>query len=304
MHEHSTAGHLQSTIERFLAIAMNAVVPAIVLWKYHSGDLNKTSALSSAAICLVAIPLGFAWIVRARHKRSQLPIASNVLALSILAALACFAVTALGVAKLGQGNNCAELAASNIALNDIQPERTRLVVELIRRTAANSRENDKSLDEIRKNPIDPPVYSPQSFASHAAMDSTVHRVTQIVNADVDYYHLQQAARQDFREKMASCDPTFLRSWDQGRPSQENLEKSTEAIQREWFASFETLYVFAETHSKEVTVSNGQLKFATEDIQKTFAQLMDRCKSMNDELQHNIQAEAKAQQEAQARISNE
>ena len=125
-------------------VCVNAAAATSEIWEYHAGKINSTAALLSNAIALVILNLVVLWLVFARSKREGWPIQRKKLSLAAGAmAVTALLFTAVGVSLVKQRNDFFDLAMSNRPLSSIKPERTRLVVEYIRRDAADSQEENK-----------------------------------------------------------------------------------------------------------------------------------------------------------------
>jgi hypothetical protein len=177
----------------------------------------------------------------------------------------------------------AALAASNAPLNTIQPERRRWVVELMRRAAANDKEQCKALEEAKKAPMNPPVYSPESFANEEIIRQTLDRLSSYVELDLEYFEKQNAARDDFRRKMAACDPAYLNSWDALSKTQVEDEQASRRSEQVWLSSVESLYDFAARNTKHIVVKDGQLSIDKDSVRETFDDELETSKALHEKL---------------------
>jgi hypothetical protein len=181
----------------FVLFLVNLTIPVLLIWKFRLGEITERNAVISAAICVVGLNAAVLYGFRKGTQSSSDRLPPKFIAAAAMFALAGFSATALTVSHVAHHDSDLDLAMSDTPLDSIQPPRTRLIVELIRQTAANSRENDKVIAEARKHPLDPEVYSPQSFSSVDVMNRTVARLTAFVAADAEYYGKQQSAQRHF-----------------------------------------------------------------------------------------------------------
>jgi lysyl-tRNA synthetase class II len=124
-------------------------------------------------------------------------------------------------------------------------------------------------------PISPPLYSVDSFASNAAMESTSSQLKQAYDIDQAYAATKHQARRDFRDKMQRVDPGYLRGFESKMHSDDALEASIEAEEAKWVASAMSLYDFAAAHAGEITVDNGgHLVIANEELKQRLLQKID------------------------------
>src|SRR6185437_15880317 len=76
----------------------------------------------------------------------------------------------VGVQATADRYDLIKLTFADTPLSSIHPERKRLLVELLRRAAANSNQDTSAASSLK--PIDPPLYSAASFASKPIMAAT------------------------------------------------------------------------------------------------------------------------------------
>jgi hypothetical protein len=219
--------------------------------------------------------------------------------LGVLGAL----VTSFASLRVPRHNTYLDLALSDIPLSRIQPEQKRLVVELIRRRAANSREYDSLASEAKAKPISPSLYTPESYANERLIDSTIAQLARYADADFQYSQKQQAAMSEFRQKMEKVDPKYLRSWDNRSLGEEAAEQQALNLERNWLNSAVSLYGFARSHSQEISLMNGHLEFATDDLRSEFNTKQDQSKTLYEKWQGTLQGLARRQQEARAQIGS-
>jgi hypothetical protein len=145
------------------------------------------------------------------------------------------------------------------------------------------------------------IHTPESFANGQVIESTITRLTKSTDADFQYSQKQQAVMSEFRQKMAKVDPEYLRSWDIERQGQEAAEQRAIRLEREWLASAVSLYGYAGSHSKQISLKNGQLEFATDAVRLEFNSKQDESRDLYQKWQDVIQELARHQQQARAKI---
>jgi len=142
----------RNQLDWLLLLCVDATVPVILVWKTHSGEVQPVIALVSGLLCLLVGNVVVLIAIRNRNGRTGQPNSKWL----VLGASGVGVIVALvmGVAVFGipQHNNYLDLALSDIPLSEIQPEQKRLVVELIRHRAANSREYDRLVSEAKTKP--------------------------------------------------------------------------------------------------------------------------------------------------------
>jgi hypothetical protein len=295
------AGSYRKNLDWMMIGIVNVTIAVWISVKYRLGQTDEKVALISAGVCVVFLNLAVLWAVRRRRGNSGEPLPKSLVLGGAILGIIAFASTAVCVLATSHHSNYLDLAMSNRPLSSIDPEQTRLVVELLRGRAANSRENDKLLAEARRSPLNPALYSADSFAGAAVMKSTVERLTYFIEADFQYSEKQQALMQDFRQKMAQSDPAYLRSWDATRQEQETAEASAEKLEHEWLKSVQSLYAYAEDHTREISLKDGKLHFSAPAVQTTFAQQMTDSTALHDKWLILEQGLAKAKQKSEEKL---
>jgi hypothetical protein len=189
------------------------------------------------------------------------------------------------------------LALSDVPLNKIKPDRKRLVVELIRQDKAASDENSRIAKSMK--PITPALYSVDSFASKAAIESTSSQLKQAYDIDQAYAAAKHQARQSFHDKMQRVDPDYLRDFESRMQEEDSLEESIEAEEAKWVASALSLYDYAAAHVANLSVNDGgNIAIASKEFRQSLLQQIDTGKAleqtmMNDRMkavkkQHTLQ----------------
>lgn len=285
-----------------ILVCINGAAPVTIVWKYHSGEISSAVALFSGAIVLALVNIAALLGIQRRSKRNGSSLRRRFVVGAMGLAIAAFLATLLGLSLVQQRNEYAGLAMSDVPLAQIEPERKRIVVELIRRTAEISQEENNSMAEVQKVPMNPAVYTPESFANKQIMQSTLAQLTKYSEIDFQYYAKTQDLRQDFRRKMAACDAEYLKSWDAGRKEQEDKDQSTNRLEHDWLTSVNALYVFAEQHAGDIAVKDGKVSVPNPAVREIFNNLLAQSKALHARLESTVQEQVKAQKQAQAEIA--
>ena len=256
----------------WLLIVINLSVPAFVFFQRNGNNLSDTANIWVGWISatVVTAMLLFGTYLRQPMDRRQIPrsMVLTSLALVVLSGL----ITTISIAASPSDNYLA-VALSDTPLNKIKPDRKRLVVELIRENKAASDENSRIAKSMK--PISPALYSVDSFASKAAMESTSSQLKQAYDIDQAYAAAKHQARQDFHDKMQRVDPDHLRGFESRMQEEDSLEASIEAEEAKWVASALSLYDYAAIHASNISVNKGgHLAIASEELKQSLLQQID------------------------------
>jgi hypothetical protein len=256
----------------WLLIVINLSVPAFVFFQRDGNNLSDTANIWVGWISatVVTAMLLFGTYLRQPMDRRQIPrsMVLTSLALVVLSGL----ITTISIAASPSDNYLA-VALSDTPLNKIKPDRKRLVVELIRQNKAASDENSRIATSMK--PISPALYSVDSFASKAAMESTSSQLKQAYNIDRAYAAAKHQLRQDFHEKMLRVDPEYLVEFESKMHQDDTMEASIEAEEEKWIESVFSLYDYAEAHANGISVdTSGHLSIASEDVKQSLLQQID------------------------------
>jgi len=285
-------------IDWLVLVCVDATVPAMLAWKKHAGSVTVSVAILTAFCVLAAMNATFLLAFVRRNRIQSTPTSRAFIAGAIGLALLSALGSIVAVVSIPENSGYLQLALSSIPLNDIQPEQKRLVVELIRRRTANSRENNLLIADVKKNPISPPIYSPESFADLAVIRKTTGRLQQIVAAELDYSGKQQQAMADFRTKMSKADPDYLRAWDESEKEQEAAEAKAISREKEWVASVMDLYDFAAKHIDSIKLRQGTVQFSKSALGEEFDQKQSLSKALQEKFLDLENELAQRQQQAQ------
>ncbi len=253
----------------WLLILANLSVPAFVFFQRNGNNLSDTVNIwvgwISATVVTAMLVVGM--YLRLPVDRRQIPRSMMLIALALVVLSGL--TTTISIAASPSDNYMA-VALSDTPLNRIEPDRKRLVVELIRQNKAASDENSRMARSMK--PISPALYSGDSFGSKAAMQSTSSQLKQAYDIDQAYARAKHQARQGFHDKMQRVDPNYLRGFESRMQPDDTLEASIEVEEAKWVASALSLYDFAATHAGDITVdSGGHLVIASEELKKRLLQ---------------------------------
>jgi hypothetical protein len=267
-------------------------------WKTYSGDVTANVAIISALVTLLFMNCVVVVGITSRRKRQGIETPRSFIFWTVGLAVFSALVTTLTVASIPVRNDYRELALSSTPLADIQPEQRRLVVELIRRRITNTREENRYLAQLK--PLSPALYSPESFANVNVIQSTSNAMKECAEMDFEYAAKNRQSMAEFRQKMATADPGYLKAWDAERQDQEDLEASTLALEKHWLTGVEALYGFAAKHTQSITLRGNKLEFAASAIEQDFQRQKDANEALYNKLMEQERILAERQKKAQSR----
>jgi hypothetical protein len=276
----------RKALDWWLVVCIDVTVPAVIVWKYHFGEITRAVALISGLLSLAISNAVFLAAVHARNKRHGVITARSWFAGGIGLAVVSGVVTAGAVYLTPQHNEYADLAFSNIPLSQIHPTRKAILVELIRRQNELSLEYQKRASQMM--PISPPLYSPESFATTSVMRRVTATLTQSNAEDLAYAGQVQQAMGRFRAEMGRADPAYLKSFEASDQKREDGQHKLTQLQEKWFHSVIALYAYASAESREITIRKGQLRFANTNIESELSRQMAQSKALYDAWQAQFQ----------------
>jgi hypothetical protein len=290
-------------LDWIILFSVDLGVPATLAWQRHTGAVTVSVAVITAIIVLAALNGFLVLNFYRRNKRQALPTGRSFFFGAGVMAIISLLVTVLAVSQIPAHNDYLRLALSNTPLENIHPLRDRLVVELIRSRAANSRENDSLIAEVSKNPLSPQLYTPESFANLEVTQRTSSGLKKFVDADLDYGAKQIQAMTDFRAKMKEADPEYLISWDAKKNDQDTLMAETLKVEKQFLDSVIALYDFAGKHTADIRVSGGKVEISDPKIRQNFESQLSASKNLRDKMTELGQHAAKKQQEARSKSAD-
>ena len=147
----------------------NATIPVIVIWKLQSGELNRTTAFVASWASFIGINLVFILASRRRDFKQGRPSRQGFILHVACLVVVMAVITTLSLYLVHSKNHYAALALSDVPLDSIEPERDRLVVELIRKRAIRSKEYAAAAAQFP--PISPPLWSTCAQGASSATSS-------------------------------------------------------------------------------------------------------------------------------------
>jgi hypothetical protein len=267
---------------RWMIVAlMNITIAAMILYQQKTGQISPTVALISSWASFVLLNLVFVVGLFVREHQSGKSLPGRFAVGVALVALSCGVLTTFSLKIVRPKNRYAQLALSNTPLSSIKPERDRLIVELIRKRAAESKQYNAAAAQMA--PIVPPLYSAASFDSVEAMNKTASRLQSAFEIDREYGANLKADRDGFRTRMAQVDPTYLRSWNKDRKGDDDLEDRIMDLESRWVQSVSTLYAFAVLHKEDIAVRGEKLEIRDPKVKREFEQMMTSSEKLQSEL---------------------
>jgi len=219
---------------------------------------------------------------------------------SVVASIALAAISGLlstvSVAVFGQTTDYLKLARSDTPLSAIQPERTRILVELVRRRAAGSAEYAREAAAMK--PISPDLYSVQSFSSKETMLSIADQLQRAYQMDVAYSDsLNQSAR-DFHDRMQKVDPTYLQSFEANMRDSDSVNEATLSTEDQWVKCTSDLYTYAAAHADKISVAKDNKQVIPDpSINNNLNQQIDSCKALQQKMSDERAKAVQLQQDA-------
>jgi hypothetical protein len=277
-----------------LLACINLAIPAVIAWKLHTGEASTTVALLSGLISLVVLNGVAVGMILSRRKRMGQDTSRGFLIGTAGIIVISGLFTAAAVHTIPERNDYVELALSNTPLDQIRPEQKALVVELIRRRAADSRDYEQLNAQIKA--ISPALYSPDSFASEDIIRRVLEEYRKDVAADFAYHERLEQTMSDFRNKMTKIDPDYLKSFEAARQAQETREQKAFQLEKDCVAATQGLYEYAGAHTKEITVREGGMHFANDAVRNAFSRQLESSKSLYAQWQESLQELLKRHQE--------
>ena len=289
----------RKSLDWIMLVSSDATVPAVISWEHHTGKATSTVALLIGFFSLLVLNLVIIRAILSRRKRlgedTSPGFVLGAIGLVLLAGL----LTAVGVFSFPERNEYVELALSNVPLSEIHPQQKALVVELARRRAANSKNYEQVAAQMK--PISPALYSPDSFGSEAVIRSTSESYEKANAVDFAYHEQQEQALNEFRAKMLKVDPDYLKSFEAGLQEQEAREAKSIQLQKECLTATLALYDYADTHIREISVENGQLRFANDSVRTEFSRQLAKSKSSHEQLQEAVQENVRIHQQSREEL---
>jgi hypothetical protein len=265
----------------FLLAVINFSIPAFVLLQRPSRDMSDGKFILVGWISAIFLNSVILFGLNRRIAQTGKRISSAVVSIAVIFAMLSGVITTAAVAMFPQPSYL-QLAQSSTPLSQIEPEQKRLMVELIRHTAANSAENTRLATSMK--PISPPLYSVSSFASKGTMESTSSQLKQAYDIDLAYNAARHQTMRDFHDKMLQVDPSYLHQFESSMHNEEEGEAAIASAEDKWIASAQDLYAYAEAHADKISVTDGgKLQIVDQDIRKSLEEQIEASEALQKEM---------------------
>ena len=268
-------------------------------WEHHTGEANRTVASISGLVSIVVLNAVIITAIHFRDKRNGNVVQRSFVIGAVGLALFSALLTAIGVYSTPERNDYLKLAFSNIPIDQIHPEQKALVVDLLRRSAVNSRQYESVASQMK--PLSPPLYSAESFANDSVIRSVAEEYKQASAVDFAYREEQVRTMNEFRSKMMKVDPDYLKSFEAGQQERQTLETNAFQLQQECATATLALYDYAETHTKDILVKDGQLSFRNDGVRAEFSRQLEASRSLNERWQKAVQELTRHQQRSRKEL---
>jgi hypothetical protein len=251
-------------------------VPAFVLFQRGSNGLSDAANIwagwISASFMTAVLFISF----RRRQKAANQMTPRSMVAIAVGLVLLSGLITTVSIAAF-PSKSILEIAQSSVPLSEIYPEQKRIVVELVRQTAANSAANIRDAQTMK--PISPALYSVDSFASKAIMESTLSQLQEAYRLDQAYAASRRQSMQIFHDKMLKADPDYLRDFESKTRQSDSYEKVLETSEHDWVVSTTNLYNYAIAHADQISLDHdGHLNIRSQEVRQSVLQQIDACRS--------------------------
>ncbi len=268
-----------------LLTLVNLSIPVFVLLQRNNEDLNDKRSIFVGWISVILLNAAFLFGMYRRRRRTHQEISSRLIFVAGALAILSGIITTISISAFPRHNSYMELAQSGIPLHQIEPEQKRLIVELIRRTAANSAENTRIAQSMK--PISPPLYSVNSFANKAAMESTSSQLKQAYDIDVTYTKRRSQILSEFHDKMERVDPSYLQSFEASNQNEDVGEAAIASSEEKWIASALDLYAYAGAHANVISIVDGnKLQIADPDVRRELSGQLEASKALQQDMLAN------------------
>lgn len=244
-------------------------IGAVILWQLHTGVIGYLPDLWLCWIFYAAANVWFLLFMRWRNRRLGHALPRRFVLQAAAVALGCGLLTTALMRQVKAVNRYDALAYSKTPLRAIHPLRDRLIVQLIRERAADSRQYQAALAKL--GTLSPPVYSPASFESEASISTTLRFMQRASAVESAYDNELQQSSQAFRSRMVKADPAYLRSWNRKERGEEAVEDRTITLERQWIQSVVSLYHYAAAHENQMEVLKSGVLFSAPDVKTAFEQ---------------------------------
>jgi len=276
----------------WMLVLVNFSIPTVIFFQRNGNDLSDSANIWVgwiSASLLTTVLMTSAYL-RLPPERRQIP--KRMVLTSLALAVLSGTITTIYISATPSDNYLA-VALSDTPLDNIKPDRKRLMVELIRQQKAASDENSRIAKSMK--PISPALYSVESFADKAAMESTSSQLKQAYDLDQAYAAAKLQARQAFHDKMQKVDPAFLRGLEANMQEGDSTEALIEEDEARWVSSALSLYDYAAAHASNISVSSsGNLTITHEELKRSLLQQLEASKALQQTMMNDRSKALKSQ----------
>ena len=249
---------------------------------YRSGLWSPRCDLVSGFLTLVVGGAIVFLVIRSRYRDLGLPVPRSLL----IGAVASGVLSAGGL-WLMLGNEMSEkdfmmTALSSKPISEIQPEYKALVVELFRKELKRDRDYQQKSSQLK--PLNPPLFSNESFRSLPIMQGEVEGVNEVIALDLAAYDQHEHNLGEFQSAMKKRHSDLLKSFNSGTRSKEESLQEIISLERQFFDATLDLYRFAARNPENIIYQHGDLVSHDVGIWNTFAEKRNNCISLLQRLQ--------------------
>lgn len=251
-----------------MVIGVNLMTAFWLSWQHARGNATTKTILIATPIAF-GIPNAATLLgIRAKNRRLQLTTPTSLVVTAIiLAVVACGCFWAALHRGLDSTQSILDEAVSSKPISAIKPQSRAILVQLLRARLENSREYNA--DAARFKPIEPALYSAESFENENVIQSVKSQVQAAASLDVSYAGKQQEAIDEFRARMSKADPAYLESFEAQRKGADDEFAKALLQEKQWLDATNGLYDFAAANQKTIKLKGNQLYFLDPKVKATF-----------------------------------
>ena len=270
----------------WIAIAGMAVVASTVpVWKYRAGDCTPRVALVSGLFSLLVSYAVLLFAIRARNRRLGLPSQRSLLIGAVFAGMLAAGGLWLMLANEMGEKDLMMTALSSKPISEIRPEEKALFVQLLRKELKRNRDYEQTVSQSK--PLNPPLFSNESFRSLTTMQQQIERLKQVVMLDFAVHDQHERDLAEFRSLMMKRHPAYLKSFDSGIRNKEQSWEEVLSLERQLLNATIDLYEFAARNPENISFQHGNLISHDFGVWNTFAKKRNNCISLLQELRRLV-----------------
>jgi hypothetical protein len=270
----------------WIAIAGMAIVAfAVPVWKYRAGDCSPRVALVSGLLSLLVVYAVLLLTIRVRNRRLGLPSPRSLLIGAIFAGMLAAGGLWVTLANEMGEKDLMMTALSSKPISEIRPEEKALVVQLLRKELKRNRDYEHTVSQIK--PLNPPLFSNESFRSVTTMQQEIDGLKQAVALDFATHDQHQRDLAEFRSLMMKRYPAYLKSFNSGIRNKEESWEEVLSLERQLLNATIDLYEFAARNPENISFQNGNLISHDPGVWNSFAKKRNNCVSLLQELRRLV-----------------